>query len=413
MKKFPILLFLLFIVSFSCQAEKKDWVYYSFFDNQIFPSYAWSTAQMANEISTNAEGTFYGDGNTQIGVIFPKLTKGTKVKIVVESSEILTPSILEFEMAASKELFLAAPQLLYNWTALNSWNQPKPVPVKISVYLNDKFAGEETKNITIRSINDCPFITVTDFGTIIDMNYVYTAYVNENHPVITNKILPEIMQQNLISSVTGYMGTRDDVYKQVYAVWHYFNSKSFHYSSLSSYFKGDLDEFPNVSAQFVRTFEEVYDTRQANCVEGTILMASILMRMGINPYLITTPNHCYLGFSLDGSEENISFLETTLLGEDLALQDAEIQEICANYKLTNSDMYYRLTFGKNTYNNFIWALLTGQLNWEEDKAKYSPDNEGASFQVDANTVYEKFEQLNYQKLSVKKYRKMGLLPLNH
>ncbi|MCB9255664.1 MAG: hypothetical protein H6579_00885 [Chitinophagales bacterium] len=413
MKRISLLLIFMFIVSFSCQAEKKDWVYYSFFDQQIFPSYAWSTAQLANDLSTNEAGNFYGDGNAQIGVIFPKLSKGSQVKIVVESSEILTTSTLEFEMAATREMFFAAPQLLYNWTALNSWKQPKPVPIKISVYIDGKFTGEETKNITVRSINDCPFIAVTEFGTIIDMNYVYTAYVNENHPIISNKILPEIMQQNVISKVTGYMGSRDDVYKQVYAVWHYFNSKNFNYSSLSSYFKGDLGDFPNVSAQFVRTFEEVYNTRQANCVEGTILMASILMRMGIDPYLITTPNHCYLGFSVDGSEQNLSYIETTLLGEDLAKQDPKTQELCASVKLTDSDIFMRLSFGKNTYDNFIWALLVGEQNWNDDEARYSADNEGASFQVNETSVFEKYEQLNYQKLSVKKYRKMGLLPLNH
>jgi hypothetical protein len=152
-------------------------------DNQIFPSYAWSVAQLANDMVENEAGNFYGDANAQIAAYFPELKKGSKVKVVVESPEIMDKSVLEFEMAATRKFFFAAPQILYNWTALNTWVQPKPVTIKISVYLNGQLLSEQSKSITVRSINDCPYISVTDFGAMVDLNYNYTAYVNENHPL--------------------------------------------------------------------------------------------------------------------------------------------------------------------------------------------------------------------------------------
>ncbi|MBC7426079.1 MAG: hypothetical protein H7321_06050 [Bacteroidia bacterium] len=414
--KIQLLTAFLFVAtaSFAGKPTKISWHFDSFFDNQIYPSYSWAVSQLGNEASGNSAGNFYGDANGQMGAMFDELKAKTKVRIVVESPEIMETSELSFEMAVTRQDFYAYPQIIYKWQNLSTWRQPRPVSILITVYVNDKLVSSQNKIMQVRSINDCPYIAITNKSVMLDLNYVYTSYVNENHPIITDSIIPGIIKEGIIKKITGYQGSTDDVYLQVYAVWDYFNKHNFSYSSLNSYFKGDIQKFPHVSAQYVRTFEEIFHTRQANCVEGTVLMASILMRMGIKPFLITTPSHCYLGFDIDGTGQSTSFVETTLLGEDLSSTDTASQSVCRNYNLTEYDTYLRLTsFGKNTYDNFIWALLVGSGNWTKDADKYDEANEGAVEIVTLENVNETFAKFNYQKISVVKYRELGLLPINH
>jgi hypothetical protein len=401
----------------SLSAQKLSWEISSFFNNQVFPTYSWAVSYLGAEAVTNEAGNFYGDQNGQLGVQIAALKKGQQVKVEIEANEIMDNSMVEFNMLADATNFFAYPQILYKWSVLETWKQPKPVNIKVKVYVNNQLDRAEQKSIIVRGVNECPYVVTTKQGVMVDLNYVYLSYVNENHPIITESIIPEIMKEGIIKQIDGYQGVSngnyDAVYKQVYAVWHYFNKNNFNYNSLSSYYKGTVSDIPMVQAQFVRTFSEVYKTKQANCVDGTILMASILTRMGINAYLITTPSHCYLGFSLDGSDANMSFIETTLLGSDVKELDAESRKTIQETKLTGSDTYYRLTLlGKSTYDNFIWALLSGYNNYKKDEAKFRTNDAETVFSVTADDAHSKFLEINYRILSVKFYREAGLLPIN-
>lgn len=416
MKK-TILLSLVILLVNSLTAQKLSWEISSFFNNQVFPTYSWAVSYLGSEEVTNEAGNFYGDQNGQLGVHIAALKKGQQVKVEIDANEIMDNSVLEFNMLEDATDFFAYPQILYKWNILETWKQPKPVNIKIRVYVNNQLDRTEQKRIIVRGVNECPYVVTTRQGIMVDLNYVYLSYVNENHPIITETIIPGIMKDGIIKQIDGYQGISKDnydaVYKQVYAVWHYFNKNNFNYNSLSSYYKGTVSDIPMVQAQFVRTFSEVYKTKQANCVDGTILMASILTRMGIGAYLVTTPNHCYLAFSLDGSDANLSFIETTLLGADVKDLDAESRKLIQDTKLTNSDTYYRLTLlGKSTYDNFIWALLSGYNNYKKDADKFRGSEAETVFAVTADNAYNKFLEINYRLLSVKFYREAGLLPIN-
>jgi hypothetical protein len=70
-----------------------------------------------------------------------------------------------------------------------------------------------------------------------------------------------------------------------------------------------------VISQHVRFPDETYQNRQANCVDGTVLFASVLYKLGINPQLVLMPGHMFLGFFMDAGRSQVQFLETTLIGE--------------------------------------------------------------------------------------------------
>ncbi len=399
-------------------AKELTWSIHTFIADQIFPSYSWAVSNLGEE-SVNETGNFYGDQAGQLGITLSEVKKGQKIEVKIFENEIMEESVLAFEMLRNHDaIFYAYPQILYKWTTIEQWRQPKPINLKIQLTINGKSYGTLSKRIIVRSINDCPFFIASEFGIVCDLNYLYLSYVNENHPLIVDKIIPEIFQDGIINRVNGYQGidtiaeNYDAVYKQVYAVWNYFKKNDFYYSNLTSNYK--LDEgVPMFAAQFVRTFSDIVATKQANCVEGSVLMASILQKMGLSTYLMTTPNHCFLGVSLDGTTSNIIFLETTLLGTNFESISEEDRNYLESYELTNSDQYFRLKQSKHTYDMFIYALLVGQQNFFNDKDKFKDETAESIFPLTEElTLPKAFEMMNYRILSVNYYRGIGLLPLN-
>ena len=60
-------------------------------------------------------------------------------------------------------------------------------------------------------------------------------------------------------------------------------------------------------------FESLLE-KSANCIDGTILLASIFENIGLEPLIILVPGHAFLGLRLAPDSRETLFIETTLLG---------------------------------------------------------------------------------------------------
>lgn len=57
---------------------------------------------------------------------------------------------------------------------------------------------------------------------------------------------------------------------------------------------------------------QVLRTKQANCIEGAFLFASILESMGIDVVMVSIPGHAFVGWKTEEEGDTYNFLETTL-----------------------------------------------------------------------------------------------------
>jgi hypothetical protein len=64
----------------------------------------------------------------------------------------------------------------------------------------------------------------------------------------------------------------------------------------------------------VRLLSSTWNDRVANCLDGSVLIASALERLGIGSFLVLVPGHAFVGFYADKDRREAEFLETTLLG---------------------------------------------------------------------------------------------------
>ena len=51
-----------------------------------------------------------------------------------------------------------------------------------------------------------------------------------------------------------------------------------------------------------------------NCVDGSVLLASVLQRIGLRTFIVLVPGHAFVGFYADPDAQRAMYLETTLLG---------------------------------------------------------------------------------------------------
>jgi len=168
----------------------------------------------------------------------------------------------------------------------------------------------------VRSVNDCPFFIfrnrkgqTEEAQGVVPMTWMFAAYANEHHPSV-EVVLKDALNSKIVNEFAGYQKPPEGVLMEVFAIWHALQARGVKYSNITT--PSAESEF--VVSQHVRFLEESLGNAQANCVDGTVLFASILRKIGISPMLVLIPGHMYLGFSLDRDLQQVLFLETTMLG---------------------------------------------------------------------------------------------------
>jgi hypothetical protein len=68
-------------------------------------------------------------------------------------------------------------------------------------------------------------------------------------------------------------------------------------------------------SQRIRLPSEVLDQSSGNCIELTLLYASVAEAMGMDAAIILIPGHAFVGISVDNKDENYYFIETTMIGQ--------------------------------------------------------------------------------------------------
>lgn len=232
--------------------------------------------------------------------------KDAVVRIVVDSSAINYVTIQQEVLPVKGQTYTLYPQVKWKYDVLYATRQPKFIDFTFSLYINDELVDVENLRLNCRSVNEC-LLALSYKGKVYDYKWLFAGYVNEDHPDI-DQILSDILDQGVVGRFTGYQRSSVTVEDQVFAVWNYVLERGISYSSIT------CTSHPTRTAkvQHIRFFEEVYNTRQANCVDACVFLASILRKIGLKPVIFVEPCHAYLGYYIDRQRKHIALLETTM-----------------------------------------------------------------------------------------------------
>ncbi|MCB0555157.1 MAG: hypothetical protein KDD02_16530 [Phaeodactylibacter sp.] len=278
-------------------------------NGEIFPSHLLSMATNSPEQFRHSFN-YKGDPFGVLGVAIINRYSGKPVRIEIDAtpfSQAVNETFVLERKGAQYQLF---PKVRWDYAKLRELKITTPLNLTYRIYANNKLIGSQIVTATLHSINDCPLVAPDFSGYPINLSVLFAAYVNEEHPVI-DRLLAEVLKQNIVGAFTGYQSGQDEVIRQVYAIWHTLQQKGIRYSNIA---ESAYSFNNNVLSQRVRLIEESLQNTQANCIDGTVLFASILKAIDIDPVIVIVPGHAYLGYYADPSHRNLQLLETTLLG---------------------------------------------------------------------------------------------------
>lgn len=349
-------------------------------DNQLFPSYLIATAALKLEPQEESGNTL-GDTNGQLGVILVATEDDQAVTVSIRCDEFLETSEFSGSLPTAGETYVIYPKIRYRFDRLGKCRQATPATVTYLVNMGSEASEELSMTVTFRSINDCPLQVRTE-SDVVDTKFAFAAYVNEQHPFV-DKLLREALDLGVVDKFDGYQsGNPQDVVRQVYALWDLLAARDVRYSSITTTV-ADSDAVPS---QHIRMLEETANNSQANCVDGSVLLVSLLRKIGIHAALVLEPGHCFVAFSADADGKIALGLETTLITAELESPE-EIDELLDE------------SVDENMRNETSWSSFVAAVN------------------VGTSTLVKNDEQLksgrddDYAFIDIRTWRAKGVLPI--
>ena len=190
--------------------------------------------------------------------------------------------------------------------------------------------------------------------------------MNEDHPWI-EEILQDALRKNYVDAFVGYQGDETVVYEQVLAIWRVLQERGIRYSNIAPAAAASV----SVASQHVRLLDESIRYTQANCVDGTVLLASVLRKIDINPILVVVPGHMFVGFDLNAEGDRQGYLETTRMGVDA--REAELVNNRLFKTLLGADTDLK---AQVAVKSFVAALELGKSTFTESRVKILREKAG-------------------------------------
>ncbi len=159
-------------------------------------------------------------------------------------------------------------------------------------------------------------------GQWTSMKRYLGAFVTPNAPSLMG-FLREAAAKHPSGRLAGYQGVPEDITPQIKAIFDALKEKA-----NITYVNSVLDFSPDqgFNGQRVRLPKESLEQHQANCIDGTVLFASLLEGISLSPAIILVPGHAFVAWETWRNSDKWKFLETTMIGNstfEQACQSAE------------------------------------------------------------------------------------------
>ncbi|MBQ6069429.1 MAG: hypothetical protein IJK84_08005 [Bacteroidales bacterium] len=275
--------------------------YSPLFESQFYPSLVMGAASLSDPA--------YGltDSGSLFSVSVTAPVSNAVLRISIDSSKLNYVTIFQEVLPVKDMRYTFYPTIKWKYDQLYRTRQQGVADLTFTCFINDEEVDVKNLRLNYRSANDCLLSVRDDAGRNHDYRWLFAAYVNEEHPYI-DSILSGILSQGVVRKITGYQGDAKSVVSQVEAIWYYALERGITYSSIS------CTSTPTIrsNVQHIRFFDEVYNSRQANCVDACVFFASIMRKIGLKPVIFVEPCHAYLGYYTDKGRRNLRLLETTI-----------------------------------------------------------------------------------------------------
>jgi hypothetical protein len=290
------------------RAADSDWTVRITPFDQIFPALELSQARRgATPRGADARDT--GDGSGLIAVRLRARHAGETVSLTVTAPGLEAPALVETTLAESGRDYVLRPPLALQPRQLIAADVPRDTTVSFQLLRDGVDAGTRSRNVSLRPLSEALYF-VRDGADSVDLSWIFAAYVDEGDAVV-DRVLAAAAGSGIVAVFDGYAsGSEGAVQRQVWAVWQALAAHGIRYSAADP----GIARGPHVFSQRVRLLEQTWNDRSASCIDGSVLIASVLQRIGLRSFLVLVPGHAFVGFHTRAGGKQAAYLETTLLG---------------------------------------------------------------------------------------------------
>jgi len=292
----------------------------------------------------------FGDQSAIVGVALRPRVFIPRITVKVSALPFLQESEIDIGNLQPGGTYLAKPTLVWDYKEIRNLNQAIPCTLTTSLVAPDgMILDKDNSRFFMRSPNDCP---ITGGPVLSPYDYLLASFVNEDAPVI-DKLLKSALSTAVTENFAGYQeGSKNAFFKQLFAIWQALQKNGMHYSSITEVSIKSND----VPTQHIRFMNESMLNQQANCIDGTVLLASVCKKISLRPSIVllnpTTPgaktaNHAILAVSGMEDGRHVIYIDTTVMRS------------------------YEGTFD-SSWKNFQQALMQGELAVKQSKANGFP-----------------------------------------
>jgi len=253
-------------------------------------------------------GVAYPEYSRCLTVTLRNLPPSGTLQLRIDSDLFLQP--LQVAVDGAQGTAALSPELPWNFDLLRRTTQMEPHSFVATLMVDGKAQAQAPVVLTVHSVNEAVSrIFMSSSGQWQDTSVCFAAFVNEDHPAI-NALLQEAMAAGGVRAFTGYQYGAQSALQQAQAVWDALAARGLSYVNLAT----DSGTSAYVSTQYVRFLDQSLHDKGANCVDASVLFASVLRRIGLRPVLLFRPGHCFTGFYDAPEGGRIVAFETSMLG---------------------------------------------------------------------------------------------------
>jgi hypothetical protein len=168
---------------------------------------------------------------------------------------------------------------------------------------------------------------------LVDLSHYYGAWVTPYAEAV-QALIRRAAGLLPTRQIWGYQGDQDAIDPQVGALFQSLQEAGLVYVNSVI----DYGAQPWQATQRTRLPRQSLQLKGANCIDGTVLMASLLEGASLSPVLVFVPGHAFVGWETWYGSDQWRFLETTMIGgHDFAAACQSGQGQYDQAKLTNPD----------------------------------------------------------------------------
>lgn len=245
----------------------------------IFPSAILSVATTDAQVIVPSDSVYVGNPKSCVAVRLKSRKAYTRVRVEVAGTPFFSRSVSEFVLDRARTEYTVYPDIIWNYEALRNNVQAEPVSVAVTVEVNGEEMGRRCGRFPCAASTSACWVRCQ--RNRLSRHEPFLCRVRERGKPADRRIASRGAQyahRHPFSRLPEQSFRAVD--KQVYALWNVLQKRRFRYSSVSN-----TSLSSNVVySQRVRTFDDALQSSQVNCVDGSVLLASLLRAINIDPH---------------------------------------------------------------------------------------------------------------------------------